>query len=85
MKTIYKYPIQLVDMQFVEMPANAEIISTAMQGGVLCLWAMVDSSHNVNDSKAIAVVGTGNPFPDDVKKFIGTVFDRNFVWHVFEC
>lgn len=85
MKTIYKYPIQLANFQRVAMPAGADILSCAMQNGVLCLWAVVDPTLNVKDDKFICINGTGNEITEDVKKFIGTVFDRNFVWHVFEC
>lgn len=85
MKTIHKYPIQLTDAQWVKMPAQAEILSVGMQNGVMCLWAIVDPVFNTRDDKYICIVGTGNPFDGVYKKFIGTVFDRDFVWHVFEC
>lgn len=86
MKTIYKYPLELVDYQTVEMPVGSKILSVADQGGVLCLWAHVTAS-NPSAKRMFEIAGTGKPFPPNdgaVRVFLGTVVMNPFVWHVFE-
>lgn len=84
--TIWKFPIETTDVQSVRMPDGAKILSVGMQAGKITLWALVDPNKPTNDLKRIHVVGTGNRFPlnefEDFS-FIGTVFDRVFVWHIF--
>lgn len=86
MNTIYKYPLQITDRNVVEMPASARILSVQMQHGLPTLWALVDTSDKVRVNPCFAVVGTGNPIDFDVRRarFIGTVQERVFVWHIFE-
>ena len=68
------------------MPKGAEIVSVAFQHGSLCLWAMVQPDEPMED-REIEIFGTGHPVPVGVgvdRKFIGTVIDNQYVWHVFE-
>jgi hypothetical protein len=86
---ILKYPLRLTDQQDVVMPVGADIFTAKMQSGTLWLWAIVDESVTEALTRDIRILGTGNPFPEDLKAwqsrdFIGTVFDGSFVWHVFE-
>lgn len=85
MKTIHKYPINIVDEQQILLPENAIIISTAIQRGVLCLWAIVDTEEKM-ESRTIRIVGTGHEMYSDDLRFIGTVqqMEGQFIWHVFE-
>jgi hypothetical protein len=88
MKTIYKYPIKITDVQTVTLPINAEIISAQMQGDTLCLWAIVNTSNTDTEGRVIEVVGTGNPMSDGIRRvYIGTTQMQggSMVWHVFEC
>lgn len=90
LERIWKYELQLRDLQHVDMPAGAEILSAANQNAGLCIWAMVDSERPVQ-SREIEIIGTGNPIsfhePTGMgihRNFIGTVLMGEFVWHVFE-
>ena len=88
MKTIWKFPIEITDVQPVNMPQGAEILSAQMQGGQLCLWALVDS-EKLTTERVIEVFGTGNPIHVDMgvgRKFIATAQTAQMplVWHVFE-
>jgi hypothetical protein len=83
---IWKYDLQITDMQQVEMPKGAELLSVANQDGALRLWAKVDADKE-RESRYIEVIGTGNPIPQDMgvdRRFIGTAMLSPFVWHVFE-
>lgn len=83
MKTIWKYELQITDVQRVPLPAKAIIQSVAVQRDTICLWATVDTELPVEPRK-ILLVGTGH----DTKhclglQFVGTVVMEPFVWHVF--
>lgn len=83
---IWKYELQIEDIQEVAMPQFAELLSVANQQGQLCLWAMVDASRSMA-IRCIEIIGTGNPVAVDMgleRKFIGTAIVGHFVWHVFE-
>ena len=80
---IWKFPLALTDFVSVEMPENAVVLSVDNQDGVLCLWAMVEPDMP-KDVRHFSIVGTGNPMPAGLKKFIGTVLMPPYVWHVFE-
>jgi hypothetical protein len=84
MKTIYKYPILVVDEQTVIMPFGAEILTVQMQNGQPCLWALVDTSNPINQ-RHIQVRGTGHDC-SDAGRYIGTFQMENgeLVFHVFE-
>ncbi len=84
---IWKYQLQIIDMQTILVPPDFEILSVGNQNGNLCLWLLVDSKAPADEVLHIEIIGTGNHIYDDMgveRKFIGTVIARPFVWHVFE-
>lgn len=85
MKSIWKFSLDIVHIQTIEMPAGAEILCTQVQGGVLCIWALVDPRAKL-ECRVLNVIGTGHPVDDAPKKYIGTaqMSDGRLVWHVFE-
>jgi hypothetical protein len=84
MNLIHKQKLQLVDRQVIELPADSEVLSVANQNGVICIWYKFDRVF-LNDTveRTVDIVGTGNPMPEYVGEFIGTVLMDQFVWHVF--
>lgn len=85
--TIYKYPLALTGLQRVEMPKDSEILSVQDQRGTICLWAAFPGDGEYRVSREIEIVGTGNPvesFEKIDRKFLGTVQQGAFVWHIFE-
>ncbi len=85
MITIFKYPLTLSDRQFVAMPIVAEILSVQIQpGSGICLWVMVNS-ESPKTERCFEIFGTGHPItPGIERRFLGTVQEGKFVWHVFE-
>lgn len=83
---IYKYPLEITDEQHVAMPRGARLLSVQLQrDGVCCLWALVsDDSDDVDSSRLIYIVGTGNPTDIADEPFIGTVQMGQSVWHIFD-
>ena len=83
MKTIYKYPIDVIGWQSLNMPAEAMIIHAGLDPqGALCLWAEVDTEA-IMQSVGIVIVGTGHPFNGAMAQHLGTVLQNEFVWHIF--
>ena len=82
MKTIHKFPIN--GSGIVMMPIKAKILSVQLQGGVICLWAEVDTNFD-KEARHILISGTGHRLDDfEEKTFIGTVQENGLVWHIFE-
>ncbi len=91
MDSIWKFTLAITDLQEVEMPGGAEVISVATQRNhageeILCIWAIVDPMA-VRVKRKFVVIGTGaNIGPQLDLKFIGTalMLGGKLVWHVFE-
>ena len=79
MKTVYKYKIGSGELQ---LPYGAKVLTAAMQGNEICLWAEVDDEA-VPEHRTFYVYGTGHIVPED-SCYVATVFDGAFVWHVYE-
>jgi hypothetical protein len=83
MRRIFKYPLDITDVQFVNMAEPVEILSVQTQNGLPFVWALVD------DEKPPVRVqfdthGTGHPVTGS-GKFLGT-YQMNkgaLVFHVF--
>lgn len=90
MKTIYKYPIQVITENLVIMPEGAEILTVQTQKGIPCIWALVDKKQENKETKIIEVFGTGHDIHDlmhgQTRKYIGTfqLHQGELIFHVFE-
>lgn len=84
MKTIYKFQLEIIDEQIIEVPNNTKFLSAQYQNGVLCLWGIV-ATEMPKQKTVITIIGTGNQFDYDENKhdYIATVQQPPFVWHIF--
>lgn len=87
-KTIYKFPLDIKDIQTIEMPDGAEILTVQVQKGTLNMWALLDVEKPLTE-RVFEVFGTGHPVYCDMginRKYIGTAqtMGDNLVWHIFE-
>ncbi|MCP4601669.1 MAG: hypothetical protein GY847_14340 [Proteobacteria bacterium] len=64
--------------------AGAKIISVGIQRGDVVVWAIVERLRVDRETKHFHIVGTGIGFNTQNMRFLGTVMDGPFVWHVFE-
>lgn len=81
---IYKYPLELKDLNEIDMPEQAEILSVQIQNGIPCLWAKVNTDYP-EEKRAIRIIGTGNSInPCEPLVFITTYQFEGLVFHVFE-
>jgi len=87
MNAIWKYEVEVTDMQVVEMPDVSNIISAQVQDDKICLWVEVDTDDDVVKDVVIEVFGTGNKISDTSKerRFIDTVqfHGGELVFHVY--
>lgn len=85
MKTVYKYPLRILDEQEVEMPDSANLLTVQMQNGQPCLWALVDTSNPMVLRK-ILIRGTGH-VAEKVGRYISTFQMQGgaLVFHAFEA
>lgn len=84
--TIWKFPLQTVGMQSVQMPRNARILCVQVQRCEPCLWAMVDETKPLVERR-IRIIGTEHPIDASaVLHYIGTyqLDGGGLVFHVFE-
>jgi hypothetical protein len=85
MKSIFKYPIQIMDVQKVTMPFESKILCAQMQRDQLCLWAEVAPDSPLHP-RTIEIFGTGHAMDDSSRIYIGTVqmIGGGLIWHVYE-
>lgn len=87
-RTIWKFPLgQPGFANSFPMPKGAEILTVQMQGGVPCIWAVVNPAElrDFWETVTFQIIGTGWDFDTRHKrKYVGTVQDGPFVWHVFQ-
>lgn len=85
MITVHKYPLQLVDLQTVEMPHDATVLAVQVQYEAPALWARVDTDQPP-ERRLIRLVGTGNPIPSNTGAYLGTIqlHSGRLVLHAFE-
>ena len=84
MKTIWKYPLVVIDaIQRLEgVPKGAVSVKVDSQLGGPCLWMLVDTDAQP-EPRAFKVVGTGQRIPDN-GWYVGSWQAPPFVWHLFE-
>ena len=82
---VFKYQLQVISDQRIEMPKDAKVLHVGVQNNVMCLWAMVDGNAPLV-KRHIGIYGTGHYIPVDVEPshFVGTVMAGMFVWHIFD-
>jgi len=86
MHTIYKYRLEVTDLQGIWMPKGAEILSVQDQAGYVTLWTLCDTDEPLV-RRGIRIYGTGHVIiPYSEVDYIGTVqqYDGARVWHVFD-
>lgn len=85
-KVIWKFPLE-PNTGEIEVPQGAKLLDIQMQGGVPCIWALVDP--NAPKVKVSVVsIGTGQEMHDeciDAYTYLGTfqVHAGLFIWHIF--
>lgn len=87
MKSIWKYPLSIMDSQVVVAPEGVEFLSVIEQGGMPMLYALVDINAPMA-SHEVQIRGTGHSVDETFLQshvFLGTVSTNSglLVWHIF--
>lgn len=84
-KQIWKFSFQQSRLagREIAMPEKAEILTVQMQNDEITLWAICDPEAK-KVTRKFDIVGTGWAYNFADKKYIGTVQDGAYVWHLFE-
>lgn len=80
---IHKYHLSSQDVE-IELPLGAEVLKVDMQRGELMLWALVEDWEDRRARRRFVTYPTGMSGIRIDDQHIDTVFDGDFVWHVFE-
>lgn len=82
MKVIYKYELR----RMVLLPKNAIVLKAGMQDNTMFIWALIDLNEQSHIERTFEIIGTGHPFEHEYLKhrFVDTIFDGPFVWHIWE-
>jgi hypothetical protein len=84
MRRVYKYPVPDIGTVFtVNMPAGAQVVNFETQGEQMCFWAVVDPSARAKP-REFTVFGTGWDIEDDRWRYVASLQDPPYVWHLFE-
>ncbi len=84
MFTIWKAALKPTEVQEIEVPEHAELLTARDQHGKLCVWFKCNPD-NPTTKRRIAIVGTGAAAPEGAR-YVGTGFleGGHLVLHVFE-
>lgn len=89
MKTIYKYPLIVDDLQILTLPKGAKVLTVQTQGPMPMLWAMVDPEE-VGEEVIIETLGTGQlikTLPEGTQREYISTYQLSkgaLVFHVFK-
>ena len=83
--TIHKQTLQPMDVQEIMVPEGAEMLSAREQFDHVCVWYRCNPTNRLQPRR-LAIVGTGNPAPDESGRFLGTaaLHGGQLMFHVFE-
>jgi len=84
-RTIWKFPLDTIDNQDIEMPSDYELLAVQVQNGSPQLWALVDP-ETPPKAVSIRIVGTGHRILDEKIKYVGSyqLLHGALVYHCFE-
>lgn len=83
MQTIWKFPLEITDVQQISVPDNATPLHIGLDPvGNTCIWFQVDDQDPCVMCD-VFVVGTGNPLPAGASHHIGSLVSGRFMWHVY--
>lgn len=88
MNIIWKYSIGInricsISKAGIMLPKNGRILKVGMQGDSVCFWVMFNHPEAQVEARYFYVIGTNQIVPEGAN-YLDTVFDGDYVWHIFE-
>ena len=86
MRRIWKWKLERTDVQTLDLPKGAEILTVQVQDDIPQLWALIDDSVTETEQRHIGMYGTDHPIYYDPGRYISTVqfYSGKLVFHIFE-
>lgn len=83
--TVWKYTLDLLRSNTIEIPKDGKVLTVGEQQGTLCIWVKVDDSLE-KEQRIFKIFGTGHLIPDygSNLQYINSVQIDSLVFHVFE-
>ena len=79
---VFKYPLELINWQKIDLPVDSKILTAQIRNGKICLWAEVSTSKL--EPVLIKIVATGHKdIIEEWDEYIGTVQDADHVLHIY--
>lgn len=82
MKTIYKYELNILDLQRLSLFQHANFLDFQCQNDKIVFWMEVDTNDFILEQD-FYIVGTGNPIPEKANYHLSTVQVGEYVWHIY--
>jgi len=82
MKTIYKFPIDVITDMQIQIPHGAKFLFCSLQNSEPQMWFEVDD-NNPREWRYFKIHGTGHIIGER-EKYLGTYLSGVFVWHLYE-
>ena len=81
---IWKYEIPASGAGILEIPEGAKLLDVQVQGGVPCVWALVNPAAPAV-GREFSTYETGQLLPDDTGDYLATyqIPEEDLVFHVF--
>lgn len=86
MKSVFKYQLQY-GITTLDLPAGAKVLRFDMDRMIdePSIWVLVDRDLKETKPRKFCLFGTGHDIPmDSQMRYIGTCFEGQLVWHLFE-
>jgi hypothetical protein len=71
-RRIFKYPVEVVSRQIIQMPTGAQVLSVGRQGPMPFLWASVDDTQPL-EPRVFRLVTTGEVFNEERLLYVGHI------------
>lgn len=85
MKTVHKFPLELVDgpQRHYRIGREHNVVYVDVQHGLPTMWIEVDRECLASDPLVFYVFGTGFDIPDNCVH-VGSCQESGFVWHIYK-
>lgn len=82
---VFKYELDIIGLQHVDLPLNADILHFGEQNGKLCMWAKVNTLEVSKETHHIRIFGTGHPmhYQHNLEHLQTVQMADGLVWHIF--
>jgi len=85
---IYKYPVVPLSVDPtgsfpIQVVQYADILCAGLQEGTICIWAKVNPLVVALETRTIEIYATGETMDQSVRRYLHSIQDGYFTWHVF--